>query len=1252
MTSFLRSCLPRISLALALGAATLILTALPAAGVIDASLQMQLGNPTGATADTNNYIHYLIQRPVEAIDYNATLGQANWVSWDLTAGDDSGAVKRSSTYYTDTNLPPNFYRVTGSGWSRGHMCPSADRTDTRVDNDMVFLFSNLIPQAQNLNGGLWEQLEDYCRSLADSGDEVLVMCGPSQFTGATFASSHVAVPGYNWKIAVIVPPGSGNAASRINYSTRVIAIYVTNSDSVSGAWANFVTSVNDLQTQTGFTFFTALPPNLAAVLRRVVDGQTPPAPAILGFSPASGSAGTSVTITGSNLNFTTNVTVNGASASFSILSSSNLTATVPDGATSGQIAVATLGGNANSAASFIVGTITTPDLAVSATHSGTFTQGDSGDAYTLIVTNIGTAASTGSVSVVDSLPAGLTATGLSGTGWSTDLGTLTCTRADALLAGEAYPPITLTVNVAASAPASLTNTAVVSEGDDGNPSNNSATDATTIAPAAAPTATTGSASSVGTFTAILGGTVNPNGQPATAHFDYGLTTNYDSTAAVGGNLTGTTAQGVAASLTGLTAGTSYHFRVAATNILGSTTGLDQIFATASAGVSDLAVSVAHTGNFRQGDDSDTYSIIVTNVGTAASSGTITVMDALPAGFTATDISGSGWTPDLGTLTCTRSDSLAANAGYPAITVTVNVSTNAPGSVTNIAMVSGGGETNLDNDTASDPTAINSGGPVGTITTLVGWDVSALSNYGPSPFLPTTNAENVSVVGLTRGSGVGTAGSAAGRAWGGAGWTDTSSAAAISANRFATFSVAGASGYQVSFASISRFDYRHSGTGPTNGLLQYQIGTGAFSNITTISYPSNNSSGASLSPIDLSGFGDLQNVGAGTNVTFRIVNWGGGSGGTWYIFDVAGSSAPDFVIQGTVSPVVAPVADLTISMSHNGDFTQGDTGQTYTIVVTNSGPGATAGAVSVTNILPAGLIATAIGGNGWTYDLSTLACTRSDTLAPGAVYPAITLTVSVLANAPASLTNLATVWGGGEANTEDNLATDPTAVLPAAAPTASTQLATVTDASTATLSGVVNPNGQLATAQFEYGLTPGYGAVLPIPGTLSGTAPQAVEGTLSGLLPGTTYHFRIDATNVLGTGAGQDETFTTLTPIEAWRLQWFGTAANSGVAADTATPTSDGIPNLLKYALGLNPLVATNDPVTGDITTGYLRLTSPKNPQATDVSFQVEATTDLTTGWTTNGTTMDTNTATLLQAHQNTPVATSEGGFIRLRVSRP
>ena len=178
-----------------------------------------------------------------------------------------------------------------------------------------------------------------------------------------------------------------------------------------------------------------------------------------------------------------------------------------------------------------------------------------------------------------------------------------------------------------------------------------------------------------------------------------------------------------------------------------------------------------------------------------------------------------------------------------------------------------------------------------------------------------------------------------------------------------------------------------------------------------------------------------------------------------------------------------------------------------------------------------------------------------------------------------------------------------------------------------------------------------GSVLTLQESLSGTILQTLASSLPELLPGTTYHFRLAATNVLGATVGQDQVFTTLAPVEAWRLQWFGTIANSGTSTDTYVSNSDGMPNLVKYALGLNSLEAADNPVIGDLSTGYLRLTAPKNPLATDVSFFVEVTSDLRAAWTTNGTTVDTNSATLFQVHDDRTVVASTGGFIRLRVSR-
>lgn len=1251
------------------GAWALVLATLPAPAIVDAELQMQLGNPSGATNDPSNHYHYLIKRSVQAIDYSDYYGQANWVSWDLTSSD-VGSVDRTDAWAVDTNLPSSFYPVptstfgtyNGASYDRGHMCPSADRTDTVPHNELVFIMSNIIPQASDQNQKVWATFEGYCRSLL-STQELLITCGPSSFGPRVFASNHVALASNTWKIVVGVPLGStNNALDRITNADpkniRVIALLIPNTDAAgTNAWSTFVTSARQVEIETGFTFFNALPNNLAWILRSKVDGQAAPAPTLAGFSPASGDTGTTVTLAGTNLGFITNVTFNGTSATFTINSFTNITATVPAGATSGPLTVAGLGGNATSAASYSVGTSAAPDLAVTLTHTGNFTQGDTGDICTILVTNVGTAVVSGVVNLTNTLPAGLTATAISGTGWAVDLGTISCTRSDSLAAGLAYPAITVTLAVAANAAASVTNLAVVSGGGETNTANNTASDLITINAAAAPIVSTGTASGVGATVVTLNGTINPNGQPAAAYFNYGLDTNYGSTASIAGNFTGTTSQAVTATVTGLVAATTYHFRVGASNVLGSATGLDQTFTTAPAGVPDLAISVTHSGNFTQGDSGDTYTIIVTNAGAVASSGLVTVTNLLPAGLTATDISGSGWVTNLAALTCTRSDSLTAGSAYPAITVTVTVATNAPASVTNIAIVSGGGETNFANNIAYDPTTINLLSN-GSLVNLAEWDMSTLTSsgngFGPSPFAPTTHATNLTLVGLTRGSGVGTNGTAANRAWGGNTWTDTTYQAAITNNRFATFGIAANSGYRVSFTSISKFDYRHSPTGATNGLLQCQIGSGEFTNVATFLYPSNSNTGGSLNPIDLSVVPLLQNVGAGTNVTFRLVNWGGTSSlGTWYIFDVENSTNADFVVQGIVSQVVAPTADLAISLAHTGDFTQGDTGRTYTITVTNSGTAATTGIVSVTNTLPPGLVAADLSGTGWTADLGNLTCTRSDTLAAGDSYPPITLTVKVQTNAPTSVTNLAVVSGGGESITSNNTASDPTTILPATAPTVTTELATGISTTTATLNGMLNPNSQPTTAQFEYGLTSSYGSIAPLGGTFSGAVTQAVNAGISDLLPGTTYHFRLTATNVIGEATGQDQVFTTLMPIEAWRLHYFGTTANEGPAADTAIATSDGMPNLLKYALGLDPLVATNDPVAGDVLTGYLRLTAPKNPDATDVSFYVEVTDNLTIpAWTTNGTTVDVNTAILLQVHDNTPVAGSDAGYIRLRISRP
>ncbi len=370
-----------------------------------------------------------------------------------------------------------------------------------------------------------------------------------------------------------------------------------------------------------------------------------------------------------------------------------------------------------------------------------------------------------------------------------------------------------------------------------------------------------------------------------------------------------------------------------------------------AGTIDLAVTKSHSGTFTQGDAARTYTITVTNVGSLSTTGLVTVVDTLPAGLTATAMTGTGWSIALGTLTATRADALATNSAYPAITLTVSVATNAAASVTNSVSVSTGGDTNTLNNIANDITSItatNGGGGGGSYTgVLAGWDVSGQTAYGTSPLAPTTNAPNVTVGGITRGSGVTTINTAASRAWGGNGWDAATAAAAITANDVATFSITANSGYTVSFTSVSRFDYRRSSSGPPNGVMQYQIGAGGFVSFATNAYTSSANAGAVLPPIDLSTISALQTIPAGTNVTFRIVNHGATtSGGNWYIYDQAVSSALDFSITGIVTPLSGPPATaptLTLLSLTNNQFQftlTGTTSSNYVVEVsTNLNSGA-------------------------------------------------------------------------------------------------------------------------------------------------------------------------------------------------------------------------------------------------------------------------------------------------------------------------
>lgn len=238
-----------------------------------------LGNPSDALATLAANTNYLLNQGYYVESYNNVRDEPNWVSWHLDASNCTNATGRLDNFAPFNGLDPTWFAVqsnsySGSGFDRGHNCPSADRTSSVDANSATFLMTNMIPQAPQNNQKTWANLENYLRDQVFAGNEVYIIMGSYGIGGIgslgstsnTIAGGKVTVPSNVWKIAVILPAGTGDIA-RITESTRVIAVNTPNINTINVDWKNYIVTVNDLETATGYKFFTALSTSLQTSLK-------------------------------------------------------------------------------------------------------------------------------------------------------------------------------------------------------------------------------------------------------------------------------------------------------------------------------------------------------------------------------------------------------------------------------------------------------------------------------------------------------------------------------------------------------------------------------------------------------------------------------------------------------------------------------------------------------------------------------------------------------------------------------------------------------------------------------------------------------------------------------------------------------------------------------------------------------------------------------------------------------------------------
>jgi endonuclease G len=231
------------------------------------SVHIELGIPTDADSTDD----YLIFRSQYVLSYNKNKNVANWVSWNLNADWYGDVPRYKGKFIADTSLPAGFYRVTHndyshSGYDRGHIVRSEERTNSVVNNKSTFILTNILPQSPDLNQGVWLNFEYFCESLAkDSLKELYIIAGGIFHNGYKTIGNGVAVPDSCFKIVVALDKGKG--LKDININTPVYAVCMPNIQGIRrDKWEKYRTTIRRIENSTGYDFLNYVPEYIENVL--------------------------------------------------------------------------------------------------------------------------------------------------------------------------------------------------------------------------------------------------------------------------------------------------------------------------------------------------------------------------------------------------------------------------------------------------------------------------------------------------------------------------------------------------------------------------------------------------------------------------------------------------------------------------------------------------------------------------------------------------------------------------------------------------------------------------------------------------------------------------------------------------------------------------------------------------------------------------------------------------------------------------
>lgn len=152
---------------------------------------------------------YVIHHKGYTLSFNQVTHASDWVAYELTKEELDGNWPRSNDFRSDPDIQGyqaenSDYK--GSGWHRGHLAPAGDMKWDSVAMSESFYYTNICPQHQDLNQGIWQSLENNVRKWAKKYGRIYVCCGPIYTTNqnGNIGKSCVMVPDYYFK-ALLIP---------------------------------------------------------------------------------------------------------------------------------------------------------------------------------------------------------------------------------------------------------------------------------------------------------------------------------------------------------------------------------------------------------------------------------------------------------------------------------------------------------------------------------------------------------------------------------------------------------------------------------------------------------------------------------------------------------------------------------------------------------------------------------------------------------------------------------------------------------------------------------------------------------------------------------------------------------------------------------------------------------------------------------------------------------------------------------------